>query len=296
MKLVHLLWVVLLAAAASAQAGPPSAADALRSRYVALGDALAHNQFQRPITLQSEQNSGDVKGDMYAVVDHPFATLHDALKGADRWCDILMLHQNTKDCHASTATSPVTMAVSIGKKFDQPVADAHRLDFVYRVTAETTEYLQVQLNADAGPLGTRDYRIVLEAVPLDAQRSFLHFSYAYSYGLGARLAMQAYLSTAGRNKVGFSIVGHEADGRPAYIGNMRGVIERNTMRYYLAIDAYLNALSSPPQEQLERRLRGWYTATERYPRQLHEMDEADYLTMKRNEIRRQGQPRVAAAN
>jgi len=296
MSYLRVLVVALLACAGGAQAIAPSAADALRARYVALGDALAHNQFQRPIALQSEQNSGDLKGDMYAIVDHPFSTLNNALKGADRWCDILMLHLNTKDCRASNAASPSLMAVSIGKKFDQPLADAHRLDFIYRVAAQAADYLQVRLNADAGPLGTRDYRIVLEAVPLDARRSFMHLSYAYGYGLGARLAMQAYLSTAGRDKVGFSIVGHEADGRPVYVGNVRGVIERNTMRYYLAIDAYLSALSSPPQEQTERRLRNWYAAAERYPLQLHEMEEADYLAMKRSEIRRQqAQSRVAAA-
>jgi hypothetical protein len=68
---------------------------------------------------------------------------------------------------------------------------------------------------------------------------------------------------------------------------MRGVIERNTMRYYLAIDAYLDSLSAPPAQQVERRLKTWFAATERYPRQLHEIEEAEYLAMKRKEIRAQ---------
>ena len=44
------------------------------------------------------------------------------------------------------------------------------------------------MSADEGPLGTRDYRLVLEAAPLDGGRTFLHLSYAYAYGTIARLA------------------------------------------------------------------------------------------------------------
>jgi len=68
---------------------------------------------------------------------------------------------------------------------------------------------------------------------------------------------------------------------------MRGVVERNTMRYYLAIEAFLGALSVPPQARLEKRLRDWFAAAERYPRQLHEKERDEYLKMKRREYLRQ---------
>jgi hypothetical protein len=71
------------------------------------------------------------------------------------------------------------------------------------------------------------------------------------------------------------------------VDNLRGVIERNTMRYYLAIDAYLSAVDLPQAQRQEHRLREWYSATERYPRQLHEMEQDDYLAMKQKEIARQ---------
>jgi len=67
------------------------------------------------------------------------------------------------------------------------------------------------------------------------------------------------------------------------------VVERNTMRYYLAIDAYLGALSAPPAQQFEQRLESWFASTEQYPRQLHEVDRAAYLDMKRREYLRQQQ-------
>jgi hypothetical protein len=59
------------------------------------------------------------------------------------------------------------------------------------------------------------------------------------------------------------------------------------MRYFLAIDAYLAALSAPAPARLETRLQNWYDATENYARQLHDVDRNAYLEMKRREYRRQ---------
>jgi hypothetical protein len=179
------------------------------------------------------------------------------------------------------------LGLVVGRKFDQPLADAYRFDFSYSVAVREADYLQVVLNADAGPLGTSGYRIVLQATPIDGRRSFLHLSYAYEQGLAARLAMQGYLATAGRGKVGFSVVGRQADGAPIYVGDLRGVIERNTMRYYLAIEAYLGALDLPPAQQLAKRLNDWHSGVERYARQLHELERAEYLELKRGEVERQ---------
>jgi hypothetical protein len=59
------------------------------------------------------------------------------------------------------------------------------------------------------------------------------------------------------------------------------------MRYYLAIEAFLGAVSAPSQERLEKRLHEWFAAIERYPSQLHEMELGEYLDMKRKEYLRQ---------
>lgn len=259
----------------------------LRARHAALQEQLGNNQFQRSLHLDSSETPGGVKGDIYALVNHPFATAGAALNSPDNWCDILMLHLNTKYCRAAATPAGDLINVSIGKKHDQPLDEAYRVVFAHRITARTPDYLQVALNADEGPLSTRDYRITLEAIPLDNGRTFIHLSYAYSYGVMGRLAMQAYLGTIGRDKVGFTISGREDDGRPRHIGGLRGVVERNTMRYYLAIEAYLGALAAPPAARLEKRLQDWFAASERYPLQLHEMERGDYLEMKRREHRRQ---------
>jgi hypothetical protein len=233
------------------------------------------------------QKSGDFSGDIYAIVNHTFAKVNAALDEAEQWCDVLILHLNVKQCRSAGDPPASTLVVYVGTKHTQQLAAAQRVDFDFRVAADTAQYLQILLHADTGPLAARNFRIMLEAVPLDVDRTFIHLSYSYSYGLIARVAMQTYLGTIGRGKVGFSVVGHTAEGRPVYVGDVRGVIERNTMRYYLAIDAYLETVDEKTHEQLERRLRNWFAATEQYPAQLHELSEREYLEMKRAEIGRQ---------
>lgn len=259
----------------------------LRGRHMALRDQLKDNLYQRPLVLESTQTDGALKGEIYAVVAQPYSVVGPALQRMDQWCDILIVHLNVKNCLARGTGADSVLSLAVGRKFDQPLAEVYRVDFTYRVAASQPDYLDVRLAADAGPLGTKDYRIVLEVMPLDAKSSFLHMSYSYSYGMAARLAMQGYLATIGRDKVGFSVVGHQPDGTPLYIGNVRGVVERNTMRYYLAIESYLGACGLPKTEQPDKRLRDWFAAIERYPRQLHEMERNDYLSMKRKEQARQ---------
>jgi hypothetical protein len=280
-------WLCALLAAVFAS-GAACAQDAasLRARHTALHELLAHNQFQRPLVIESSQTDGDLKGEIFSVVDWPHALVQTALQRTDHWCDLLMVHLLVKDCRAGN-TQPPTISLTVARTWDQPLDAAHRIELHYKAVAATPEYLNVQLNADTGPMGTKNYRLMLEAVPLDAKRTFIHMSYAYGYGFAARMAMEAYLSTVGRDKVGFSITGRGSDGKPVYIDNMRGVVERNTMRYYLALEAYLGALALPASEQSERRMQNWYASIERYPRQLHEIERNQYLEMKRKEVQRQ---------
>jgi hypothetical protein len=115
----------------------------------------------------------------------------------------------------------------------------------------------------------------------------LHLRYSYGFGLAGRMAMQVYLATAGSSKVGFTQITQADGGQKSYVGDMRGAVERNTMRYYLAIDAYLLSLSAPQADQQNLRLEKWFDSTEQYPVQLRETDKASYLAMKKEEIKRQ---------
>lgn len=293
---VNVLWCLawalvaglVFADAVSARADVPDVTGAaqLRAKYVALRDQLADNPFHRPLALDSRQGSGNLQGNVYALVEHPIAAVGAAVKGAPQWCEILILHMNVKHCSVGAGTEGDTLTTYIGRKHSQALTSAHRVVFKYGVAADAPDYLEIRLNADAGPLGTSDYRIVLEAVPLDSHRTFVHLSYAYKYGAAAALAMRTYFNTTGADKIGFTIVDRRSDGQPVHVGDLRGALERNTMRYFLAIDACLNTSSGTAEAQFERRLRNWFAATERFPLQLRELEQGEYLEMKRGEYRR----------
>ena len=273
-----------LACVAAAQTDP---AAALRTKYTDLGEQLRQNQFKRPLVLESVEQRNGLKGDIYGVVDYPFGVVKAALNSPDHWCDVMILHINTKYCHAAVGPAGTTLKVNIGKKTPEELADAPRVDFLYRVAASSADYLDIMLNAKDGPLGTSDYRMHLEAVALPSDKTFLHLTYAYAVNFGGRLAMQTYLATIASDKVGFTVTGKGPDGGPVYIDGVRGVVERNTMRYFLAIDAFLNSTRAAPALQLEQRLQNWFAAVEQYPRQLHEVERPAYLEMKRAEVARQ---------
>jgi len=282
---VALAWMG--AGSAWADAVEAQSAVLLSARYEALRGELSQNPYRRPIYMESSEISGGVSGDVFAIVDYPFSTTEGALTGPEQWCDILILHLNTKFCRVSKAGPGKVLNVAIGRKFDQPLDKAYRVDFAFDVVAGTPNYLKVKLDADTGPLSTRNYRIALEAIPLESGRSFIHLTYSYAYGLAGRLALQTYLGTVGSRKVGFTVVGTQSDGKPRHVGGLRGVVERNSMRYYLAIEAFLGAISVSPPARFEKRLHDWFDAVERYPLQLHEMERSDYLAMKRKEYLRQ---------
>jgi hypothetical protein len=237
-------------------------AASLKAKYGELRGQLQNNNFQRPLHIVSSESGDTLRGEVYAVLDHPFNDLSTALKDPSDWCEILILPFNTKYCHAVEGNGGAVLQVRIGRKYDQPVQDAYRLDFALRQVAAGADYFESRLNAASGPVGTRDYRI-------------------------GRFAMQAYMSTAGADKVGFTVQGRDAGGQPVLTGGVRGAIERNVMRYYLAIDAYLASLKAPPDQRVDRAIQTWFNNTERYPRQLREMDRSTYVAMKRGEHVRQ---------
>jgi hypothetical protein len=70
---------------------------------------------------------------------------------------------------------------------------------------------------------------------------------------------------------------------------MRGILERNVMRYYLAIDAYLATLARPAAQRFHARLGHWADAAASYPRQLLDFERTEYVAMKEKEYRRQQQ-------
>lgn len=274
-------------AATTALSAVNTPAGALKAKYKELNNQLLNNQFKRALYLDSEESTHSLKGEIYAVVDYPFATFNSALKHPAHWCDALILNINIKYCHTANHQDGNALVLNVGKKFPQLLPQTYRVEFKYRNMISTTDYFAAELDSKTGPLGTYDYHILIEATPLKNRQTFFHFTYAYSFGIAGRLAMQTYLATIGRDKIGFTVTGKLSDGQPAYIKGIRGVVERNTMRYYLAIDSYLSSLKLPSEDQFEKSMQYWYDSSEQYAHQLHEVELNEYLDMKRKEYQRQ---------
>lgn len=269
----------------------PSESDpaaALRGRYAALVELLEQSPIQQGLYLESAETSRSSRGDIYAVVDFGFGTISDTFTRPENWCEALILHLNVKYCRVIGRDERPVLSVAIGKKTEQPLKETRRVEFTYEITALGPDYSQIVLGAKKGPLGTRNYHILLELIALDSEHSFLHIRYAYAYGVMARLAMRLYLGESSA-KVGFTMIEGEKGRPPHLIGGVRGALERNTMRYYLAIDAHLRALETPASDRFEESLERWFAATERYALQLHEVEHDAYIKMKRREHLRQQQ-------
>lgn len=278
-----LLGLCVVARAQEQTAGP---AAALQAKRIELQPQLRANTFGEPLHLSSRQGSDQVEGDVHAEVRFPFSEVAETFKSASSVCELLFLHLNVHSCGPSTTAGGEVLMLTVGPKRAQVPGARYRLNYAMHVEVATPSYLRVTLSAARGPLSTRDYRIVFEAVPLEGDRSFVHLGYAYGYGVLARIAMTAYLATAGRSKIGFTVVGQGADGQPLYVRGERAALERNVMRYFLALLAHRSVTTGSPQQQMEARLRAWFALTERYAAQLHELDLEDYLQEKHDDLAR----------
>ncbi len=145
-----------------------------------------------------------------------------------------------------------------GRKFYQSPEKAYQSTYSFRNVEQRQDYLDIVLSADQGPFGTKDHRMKFEALPLDRARTFVHVSYSHSYGIVFSLADDIYFATLGSGKVGFTVRGTDSNGNPAYIGGRRGAIERNAVRYYFAIQSFMDTLRYSEESRFSTRISRWY--------------------------------------
>ena len=286
---LFLLAVAFFLAAGSAAAAerPGHGEELLRETYHRNLDRLARNSFGLPLLLESFERDDRVQVDVYGIFDYPFASVVNVLKAPANWCDIVSLHLNVKACTYQELPDLWLLTFYIGRKVYQPPEKTRQVIYQYRKIEQRQGYLDIALNAEAGPFGTNDHRMRFEALPLDGGRTFVHVSYAYRDSAALRLAEKVYFATLGRSKVGFTKTGTESNGKPVYIGGPRGSIERNAVRYYFAIQSFMNALRYPEESRFRMRINEWYELTNRYRRQLFELEKEDYLAFKSKEYKNQ---------
>jgi hypothetical protein len=263
-----------LVAANDTPAQPAGSARQLSARQAALAPRLAG---QLPV-IESSEGPQQARGDVYAVLPQAWPTLVAALREPSQWCEALVLHIYVKRCMPGTAM----LTLHVVSRADTPIEQAQLLTLNFSAGQSEPGHVQVRLAAAQGPLGLHHVELLFEAIPAGPSASFVHFRYESGFTALGSWAMQAYLATRGRDKVGFSAAA--GDQQPGTIRGTRGVVERNAMRYHLALATYLDSLALPETTRPAYRTAAWFDATERYARQLHEVGRDDYLAMKRREL------------
>lgn len=281
-------WKALLWSAALLFAGLPAHAD--RNQLLHGFDKIRADRsaspFEEPIFIRSRNDGDHLGADIFAVLPQPFSEVRAALVHADEWCQFLVLNQNVKACTWRPAASEAKLSLFVGRKYYQPPEDAFKIHGDFDVKAVGDEYLRVTLRAPEGPLGTQDYRISVEATPLE-QGTLVQLSWGYEDSWRSRMATSTYLATLGRDKVGFTVVARDRFGKPQFVQGVRGIIERNAMRYYLALRAYLDNDHLAEDQRLRASMNSWYELSENYARQLHELERQEYFDSKLREWRNQ---------
>jgi len=220
---------------------------------------------------------------LFCIIYHPYKTVSENLTSQINWCEIMPQHLNIKACTYQYVTKQCRLTFHSGRKFYEKADDVYHLDYQFKVSTLNDDYFSATLNSEEGPLDTTDYFINVEAIPLTDSSTFIHLSYEYKFGIWTRIAMSTYFTTIGRKKVGFTISGEDKNKKPIYIKGIRGVIERNSMRYYFAIKSYLDTKNIPIETRFIKKISSWFDLTERHHTQLYEMDKKDYLKYKKME-------------
>lgn len=74
------------------------------------------------------------------------------------------------------------------------------MTYNFKPVINNDNYMQIIMDAKSGPVGTSDYYMMMEAIPLPNNRTFIHITYSYRFGTMAKIATNLYLDTAGSGK------------------------------------------------------------------------------------------------
>jgi len=262
----------------------------LIDKFEEIEDELFENTYNIPIYIESNDIENTMHGDVFGILHHSFKTVSDTLALLENWCEVMPQHLNIKACTYQCENNQCKLTLYSGRKFYEKADDVYKLNYNFNVTAASANYFNASLKSNEGPLDTQDYKIRVQAIPLTDSSTFIHFGYEYKYGFWTSIAMSGYLATVGSSKVGFTIKKMEEDNKPVYIKGTRGIIERNAIRYYFAIQSYMDSLAIPVDKRFESKISNWFDLTEKYHKQLHEMKKDEYLKHKKME--RQDQIRL----
>lgn len=257
----------------------PTGRESLIDKYHKIEKELEKSTFAIPFYVESSVSKNASHVDIYGTIKYPFDIVQNELLIPTNWCEILLPHINVRACTYKKVKDTWLLTIYNVNKFSEPLEDAYQMKFDYRVSKLQPRYLDIALTAHEGPSHTKDHQFGFESTPLDDGRTFIHLRYSFGYSTWRYLLMKTF----GGGKIGFSVIGSDSNGSPVYVRGLRGSVERNVVRYYLAILAYMDTLEIPAEQRFEKRISQWYALAARYKKQLLEMEKEEYLTYKRHD-------------
>lgn len=244
-----------------------------------------HSQFSTPLYIESETKGPVLRGEVYGLIVNPDVTYEQLIKtftNHRNWCDFIPLHLNVKGCIHTVEQNKKFIRFYVGRKHYESMDDVYALKYQFKVLKQTPNYCKIALKAPRGPSGTRNYLFQVEALKMNGKTLFRIVS-QYQSSRMSRFGTKIYLKTLGKKKIGFSVVGADANGKPIYVKGIEGVLERNVVRYFLAGKAFMLTQKLNKDKRFKARLSFWFDETERYRMQLHEMSKIKYLQTKLQE-------------
>ncbi len=239
------------------------------------------------LEIRSREGAVEVSAEVLGVLPFPFETVAASLAEPADWCDFVPLHFNIKACAYGLDAGEPFLVLYSGRKGYGAAEDAYRFDYGFTPRSVEGAYVEVDLLAERGPLSTRDHRLRVEAIPV-GDGTFIRFASSYAQSPISRAGTALYLGTLGRSKVGFTREAPLEPEAPAPVRGVRGIVERNGVRYYLALKAFLENRNGADEGRFEEGLRTWFDLAAQYP-ELYETSWEAYRETKRRERENQRQ-------
>lgn len=286
------LLVSVVALSPQASWGGEAAPQRFHGYYQELQEAARRGPFGFPLQVRSEERGNLVTAEALGIMDHSLQAFREAVIEPAAWCDFIPLNLNIKACTFHWDGNEPLLTFYIGGKGYLAPESASQQPYRFAVRARHAEYVSVSLSALQGLMGTKAHQLEFEAASV-AGKTVVVLRSSYEQSAVSKLVTAIYLATVGRDKVGFSREPLGPDGQASFVKGAQGIIERNLMRYYLILKAYLDTRTLPHSRRFEALISEVYDLMERYPAQLHEVERSDYLDVKRRE--RQNQDRMQKA-
>lgn len=288
------LIAILICGTASAQ-DIPSYAE-IEANRDALIEWLATDQSGVEFYTKSVPFEGGAETNIALIVDGiDIEKASASLYGPEAWCELLFLHINVKACTYGNSEDGQWIKLYMGRKFYQHPKKAKQIKLEFNSGISDDDLNWATLTADEGPFNTSDYYIGLFAIEAN-NGIYVQLRSSQKADSVATSATDLYFKTLGKNKVGFSIVGTDHNGKPKYSGGAQAALERNVVRYLLAAQIYMQTHSQTGIDGMRNRTKLWYDATEKYAEQLHEVERDDYLRDKEKEYHHQVDTQAAVNN